>query len=96
MEKILLNKPRKNSLNITDELKEEKQNYKLTLRKNKINQILFTKRKITCTAINDEETKKKYSINIEELQISKELKIDIPSFLNEVRQYFIIFYNCNI
>ena len=96
MEKILSNKPRKNSLNITDELKEEKQNYKLTLRKNKINQILFTKRKIAYTAINNEETKKKYSINIEELQISKELKIGIPSFLNEVRQYFIIFNNCNI
>lgn len=96
MEKILSTKPRKNSLNITDELKEEKQNFKLTLRKNKINQILFTKRKITYTTINNEEIKKKYSINIEDLQISNELKIDIPSFLIEVRLYFIIFNNCNI
>ena len=96
MEKILSNKPRKNSLNIADELKEEKQNLKLTLRKNKINQILFTKRKISYAVNNNEEIRKKYSINIEELQISNELKIDIPSFLNNVRLYFIIYNNYNI
>ena len=88
MDKIISNRPRKNSFNEKIELKEEKQNLKLSLRKDKINQILFSKRKMAYKVDNFEEIKKKYCINIEDIQISNEFKIDIPSFITKVRLPF--------
>lgn len=85
MEKISANIMKENPSNIKNEFKKEKENLKLTLRKNKINQIIFSKRKITYRINNIEEIKTKYTIKIEDIQIPNELKIDIPSFINKVR-----------
>ena len=79
MENIPLLKSKQNELNIINEFKQENENLKLSLRKKKINQILFSKRKITIKE-NTEEIKQKYCINIE----------DIQTFINKVRQIFIL------
>lgn len=89
MENIPLLKSKQNELNIINEFKQENENLKLSLRKKKINQILFSKRKITFKE-NTEEIKQKYCINIEDIQIPNELKIDIQTFINKVRQIFIL------
>lgn len=89
MENIPLLKSKQNELNIINEFKQENENLKLSLRKKKINQILFSKRKITIKE-NTEEIKQKYCINIEDIQIPNELKIDIQTFINKVRQIFIL------
>ena len=86
MEKNPLNqKYEKND--IKNEFKIENEKLKLSLRKNKINDIIFSKRKITYNKENYEYIKKKYSINIDDIQIQTDLKIDIPNFLKNVRLF---------
>lgn len=76
--------------NIKDEFKLENEKLKLSLRKSKINDIIFSKRKIIYnTEIeNNENIKKNYSININDIQIPNELIIDIPKFIKNVRFFF--------
>ena len=104
MEKFL---PRKNlgnstnNSNIIDDLKLENEKLRLTLRKNKINNIIFEKRKKSYKKDNIEEIKKNYSINIEDIQIPNEYIIDIPKLYNKVRilyliKYFCFYYNSSI
>ena len=104
MEKFL---PRKNlgnstnNSNIIDDLKLENEKLRLTLRKNKINNIIFEKRKKSYKKDNIEEIKKNYSINLEDIQIPNEYIIDIPKLYNKVRilyliKYFCFYYNSSI
>lgn len=88
MEELSSNIMKENPSDIKKELKLEKENLKLTLRKNKINEIIFSKRKITYRNNNIEDIKKKYSIKIEDIQIPNEFKLDIPNFINKVRHQF--------
>ena len=97
MEKFL---PRKNlgnstnNSNIIDDLKLENEKLRLTLRKNKINNIIFEKRKKSYKKDNIEEIKKNYSINLEDIQIPNEYIIDIPKLYNKVRILYLIKYFC--
>lgn len=96
MKKFLPKKNIDNSINHTD-LKEgfklENEKIRLTLRKNKINNIIFEKRKISYKKDNIDEIKKNYGINIEDIQIANKYKIDIQKFCNKVRKLnFYIFY----
>lgn len=90
MEKLPPNPQFENSKddNIKDEFKLENEKLKLSLRKNKINNIIFSKRKIIYNTENDEDVKKNYSININDIQIPNELIIDIPNFIKNVRLFF--------
>ena len=104
MEKFLPRKNLQNSTNnpnIIDDLKLENEKLRLTLRKNKINNIIFEKRKKSYKKDNIEEIKKNYSINIEDIQIPNEYIIDIPKLYNKVRilyliKYFCFYYNSSI
>ena len=104
MEKFLPRKNLENSTNnsnIIDDLKLENEKLRLTLRKNKINNIIFEKRKKSYKKDNIEEIKKNYSINIEDIQIPNEYIIDIPKLYNKVRilyliKYFCFYYNSSI
>ena len=97
MEKFL---PRKNlgnstnNSNIIDDLKLENEKLRLTLRKNKINNIISEKRKKSYKKDNIEEIKKNYSINLEDIQIPNEYIIDIPKLYNKVRILYLIKYFC--
>ena len=86
MEKDPLNQQYEKN-DIKNEFKIENEKLKLSLRKNKINDIIFSKRKITYNKENYEYIKKKYSINIDDIQIQTDLKIDIPNFLKNVRLF---------
>lgn len=86
MEKNPLNQQYEKN-DIKNEFKIENEKLKLSLRKNKINDIIFSKRKITYNKENYEYIKKKYSINIDDIQIQTDLKIDIPNFLKNVRLF---------
>ena len=89
MENLSLTKSKENSTDLKEEFKLEKEKEKLSLRKKKINNIILSKRKITYKTENKEEIKQKYIIKIDDIQISKENELDIPSFINNVR----IIYN---
>jgi len=97
MEKFLPRKNLQNSTNnpnIIDDLKLENEKLRLTLRKNKINNIIFEKRKKSYKKDNIEEIKKNYSINLEDIQIPNEYIIDIPKLYNKVRILYLIKYIC--
>ena len=76
---------RKDDLEIKDEFKLENEERRLTLRKNKINNIIFSKRKISNINENITDNIKKYKIEIKDINIPHELKIDIPQFNDKVR-----------
>ena len=89
MENLSLIKSKENSKDLKEEFKLEKEKEKLSLRKKKINNIILSKRKITYKTENKEEIKQKYIIKIDDIQISKEYELDIPSFINNVRIIYI-------
>ncbi len=72
-----------------DIFKLELEERRLTLRKNEINNIIFSKRKMgnQIEIENVEENIKKYKIGPDDINISDKFKIDILSFHNNVRQY---------
>ena len=63
-------------------MKLEQENKRLSLRKNKINNILYSKRKITCCI--DNEFQKEYVINQDDFHIPEEFKINITKFYQNV------------
>ena len=69
-----------------EEFTSEKEKTRLNLRKNKINEIILSKRKIAYTNESNEEIRKKYIINIEDLEnLKKEYITAIPNFIIKVR-----------
>ena len=97
MEKFFPRKNLENSTNnpnIIDDLKLENEKLRLTLRKNKINNIILEKRKKSNKKDNIEEIKKNYSINLEDIQIPNKYIIDIPKLYNKVRILYLIKYFC--
>ena len=94
MEKLSLRK-NKGDLLINDNeirdinmLKSELEERRLILRKNKINDFIFSKRKITNQIENIEENMKKYKIELNDINISEKYKIDVLAFHRNVRQKF--------
>jgi hypothetical protein len=88
MEKLDFKKNKNNS-NIEDDLKLEKEEIRLSLRKKKITSIISSKRKILYNIQNANDNKEKYTIEPKEIKIPNECQIDIPKFLDNVRTTFI-------
>ena len=87
MEKLNFKKNKNNS-NIEDDLKLEKEELRLSLRKKKITNIISSKRKILQNIQNANDNKEKYTIALKEIKIPNECQIDIPKFLDNVRTTF--------
>jgi hypothetical protein len=77
---------------VKEQLKLEKEEIRLNLRKNKINNILFSKRKINYMNEINDDIKYHYCININDFNIPQELNINISKFNKDVSMKFIIFY----
>ena len=77
------------------ELKEEKEKSRLNLRKSKLDKILFSKRMLTFLNESDNDIKKNYDLNLEDIinNIPDKYKIDIPLFLDRVRNNKFLFFN---
>ena len=77
------------------ELKEEKEKSRLNLRKSKLDKILFSKRMLTFLNESDNDIKKNYDLNFEDIinNIPDKFKIDIPLFLDRVRNNKFLFFN---
>ena len=88
MEKLNFKK-NKNISNIEDDLKLEKEELRLSLRKKKITNIISSRRKILNNIQNANDNKEKYTIEPKEIKIPNECQIDIPKFLDNVRTTFI-------
>ena len=75
------------------ELKEEKEKSRLNLRKSKLDKILFSKRMLTFINESDNDIKKNYDLNLEDIinNIPDKYKIDIPLFLDRVRNNKFLF-----
>ena len=75
------------------ELKEEKEKSRLNLRKSKLDKILFSKRMLTFLNESDNEIKKNYDLNFEDIinNVPDKYKIDIPLFLDRVRNNKFLF-----
>lgn len=75
------------------ELKEEKEKSRLNLRKSKLDKILFSKRMLTFLNESDNDIKKNYDLNFEDIinNIPDKYKIDIPLFLDRVRNNKFLF-----
>ena len=90
MEKLSLRKNKGdliiNDNEIRDMLKSELEERRLVLRKNKINDFIFSKRKISNHIENIEENMKKYKIELNDINISEKYKIDVLAFHSNVRQ----------
>lgn len=71
-------------------LKSEKEEARLSLRKNQLNNILSSKRKICNMSNINDEIREQYTISLEDIDIPEELKINIPKFFQNVN---ILFYN---
>lgn len=83
----------KNENSIKLEFNKEKEKTRLNLRRNKLDKILLSKRKIILLNNDDNnfiETKKKYELNIDEIitNIPPKYQIDFPLFLDNVRKYY--------
>ena len=88
-------KIQKNNNEITKmEFEEEKEKSRLNLRKTKLEKILSSKRKMNLIDGSDDEIKKNYSLNLDDIinNIPDEYKINIIQFLDKVRQYNIYLY----
>ena len=93
MEELFNNKrdfsKKENSIKI--EIDKEKEKTRLNLRKNKLDKILLSKRKIILTNNTDNfiDIKKQYELNLEEIikNIPTKYQLDIPLFLDSVRKY---------
>ena len=77
------------------ELKEEKEKSRLNLRKSKLDKILFSKRMHTFLNESDNDIKKNYDLNLDDIinNIPDKFKIDIPLFLDRVRNNKFLFFN---
>ena len=77
------------------ELKEEKEKSRLNLRKSKLDKILFSKRMLTFLNESDNDIKKNYDLNLDDIinNIPDKFKIDIPLFLDRVRNNKFLFFN---
>lgn len=89
MEKLNFKK-NNNYSNIEDDLKLEKEEIRLSLRKKKITNIISSKRKILHHIQNVNDNKEKYTIELKDIKIPNEYQIDIPKFLDNVRTSFIL------
>jgi hypothetical protein len=89
MEKLNFKKNKNNS-NIEDDLKLEKEELRLSLRKKKITNIISSKRKILHNIQNANDNKEKYTIELKDIKIPNEWQIDVSKFLDNVRISFII------
>ena len=88
-------KIQKNNNEITKmEFEEEKEKSRLNLRKTKLEKILSSKRKMNLIDGSDDEIKKNYSLNLDDIinNIPDEYKLNIIQFLDKVRQYNIFIY----
>jgi len=65
-------------------LKSEKEEARLSLRKNQLNNILSSKRKIGYMSNVNNEIKEQYTISLDVIVIPEELKINIPKFYENV------------
>ena len=77
-------------------LKSEKEETRLSLRKNQLNIILSSKRKISNMSNINNEIKEQYTISLDDINIPEELKINIPQFFQNVNKflyndYYILF-----
>jgi hypothetical protein len=70
-------------------LKSEKEEARLSLRKNQLNIILSSKRKISNMSNINNEIKEQYTISLDDIDIPEELKINIPQFFQNVSIFFI-------
>lgn len=70
-------------------LKSEKEEARLSLRKNQLNNILSSKRKIGYMSNVNNEIKEQYTISLDDIVIPEELKISIPKFYENVNILFI-------
>jgi hypothetical protein len=70
-------------------LKSEKEETRLSLRKNQLNIILSSKRKISNMSNINNEIKEQYTISLDDIDIPEELKINIPQFFQNVSIFFI-------
>ena len=84
MEKLDFKKIKNNS-NIEDDLKLEKEEKRLSLRKKKITNIISSKRKILQNIQNANDNKEKYTIELKDIKIPNEWQIDVSKFLYNVR-----------
>ena len=88
-------KIQKNNNEITKmEFEEEKEKSRLNLRKTKLEKILSSKRKMNLIDGSDDEIKKNYSLNLDDIinNIPDEYKINIIQFLDKVRQYILYIF----
>ena len=87
MENYSLDKNKENT--IKNEFNLDKENTRLNLRKNKLNNIISSKRKIISFNQDNDFIKKEYNINLEEIinNIPFGYKINITQFLEQVRYY---------
>lgn len=78
---------------VKEQLKLEQEENKLSLRKNKINNILFSKRKIP-NYLNEtnEEFQREYLINMDDLNIPKDFKINFNKFCQNVSLILIFIF----
>ena len=85
MENYSLDKNKENT--IKDEFNLDKEKTRLNLRKNKLNNIISSKRKIISFNQDNDFIKKEYNINLEEIinNIPFEYKINITQFIDQVR-----------
>ncbi len=93
MEELFKNKRdfSKNENSLKIEIDKEKEKTRLNLRKNELDKILLSKRKIILINNTDNfiDIKKKYELNLEEIKNNIPIKyqLDIPLFLDCVRKY---------
>ena len=74
------------------ELNTEKEKTHLNLRKKKLNDLISSKRKINCLEDSNNEIKKNYSLNLENINnIPIAYNVDIPQFIEKVRKINNIF-----
>lgn len=78
---------------VKEQLKLEQEEIKLSLRKNKINNILFSKRKIpNHPNETNEEFQREYLINMDDLNIPKDFKINFNKFCQNVSLILIFIF----
>ena len=73
-------------------LKSEKEEARLSLRKNQLNIILSSKRKISNMSNINNEIKEQYTISLDDIDIPEELKINIPQFFQNVNIFLYNYY----
>ena len=76
---------------VKEEMKLEHEEIRLTLRKNKINYIIASKRKICMKNDIYQKNNQEYILNIDEINIPKELRINVEQFNKNVIKYIILY-----